>query len=419
MISNHYTTNDGFCEYKTKNYERTMGKHIEKLHLTPSTRLRALFTDNINIFAEECIAHPRSDLTWNYLTRAAQLGAGSFQSVMNIDKQFMLTFDNEQVPVIGEKSRCGISAGKWLDVFYCAIITRNMALIRILSQVPETIFNADELGSGNFDNQLAELYKAIFNPKSNFTEQLVKSTAAFNPDNFTDDRFAFVSRIFWPQLAIIRTIFSPASEAEFNQEMEKALVLHKERWIKTSDTAARGIISLPLTALAVLAHDHAGYKLTVENGYIPDWLVSAENLPVDTAVYDIPSATPAQATNTTEIPVNVLKALKERDLSELESLREQRYNECLPALIALYEAEEDWPLREGIVYLLQQRRDSKDDALEPLMKDALNSPSHQTRGLALVWLHNDLSVFDQILGDEGIDEQKVARLQEKYLAAQG
>lgn len=415
MISNHYTTNDEFCIYKKKRYDRRMGKSTGQLHLTPSSRLRNLFTANINIFAEECIAHPRSDLSWSYLTRAAQLGAGSFQSVMNIDKQFMLTYGNEQVPVVGEKSRCGINAGNWLDVFYCAIITRNMALIRILSQVPETIFNADELGSGNFDNQLAELFKAIFSPEANFAEQLVKTTAAFDPNDFTNERFVFVSHIFWPQLAIIRTIFSPDSEVEFNQEMEKALLLHKERWMKISVNAAEGIISLPLTALAVLAHDHAGYKLTVENGYVPDWLVSAENLPVDTAVYDIPSATPSQATNTTEIPVNVLKALKERDFSELESLREQRYNECLPALIALYEAEEDWPLREGIVYLLQQRRDSKDDALEPLMKDALNSPSHQTRGLALVWLHNDLSVFDQILGDEGIDEQKVARLQEKYL----
>ncbi len=52
------------------------------------------------------------------------------------------------------------------------------------------------------------------------------------------------------------------------------------------------------------------------------------------------------------------------------------------------------------------------------MNDALNSPDHQVRGLAPVWLYNDLTVYDQILSDYGIDEQKVDGLVKKYLATQ-
>ena len=38
----------------------------------------------------------------------------------------------------------------------------------------------------------------------------------------------------------------------------------------------RGAISIPLTAMAVLAKDVKGYDLTIENGYIPQWIIDGK-----------------------------------------------------------------------------------------------------------------------------------------------
>ena len=415
MIKNHYETTEQFCTIKTERYNESIDGMTDRIQESPSWMLPDLFSENLDMLRVESVVHGESELSWLYLRRAQQSFTGHFQLSLNDGKEFMLDFDNGVLPITGKYKNCYTGANHWLKAFYLAIIMRDMKAIGILSQVSEDIFKADEQGSENFDNQLAALYKAIFNPEANFAEQLVITTASFIPDEFTKARFGYVSRLFWPQLAIIQAIFTPGSEDKFNELMKEALKLHKEFWKKKSQsTAAEGVISLPLTALAVLAHDHAGYKLTVKNGYILDWLVTAENAPSNK-----PSqAHSAQATEPTGIPSHVLKALKEGDGSEIESLREQNHTQYLPALIALYEAEEDWDLRGGIVTLLVDRIDNTEDILSPLMNDALNSPDHQIRGLALVWLYNDLTVYDQILSDYGIDEQKVDGLVKKYLAAQ-
>jgi hypothetical protein len=57
--------------------------------------------------------------------------------------------------------------------------------------------------------------------------------------------------------------------------MEKALLLHKEYY---SDEERmwndRGAISIPLTAMAVIAKEVKGYQLTIKNEYIPDWIIN-------------------------------------------------------------------------------------------------------------------------------------------------
>ena len=114
------------------------------------------------------------------------------------------------------------------------------------------------------------------------------------------------------------------------------------------------------------------------------------------------------------IPEQVTTALIEQDFEELESLREADHSEYHSDLIGLYQSSEMWSLRDGIVFLLQDRRG--DSRLKPIMESALNSPNFQTRAIALVWLHNDLSVWDRLITDYAVDEAKVNKLSEEFLA---
>ena len=57
--------------------------------------------------------------------------------------------------------------------------------------------------------------------------------------------------------------------------MEKALLLHKEYYSAPERiNDPEGAISIPLTAMAVIAKQLSNYDLTINNEYIPDWIVN-------------------------------------------------------------------------------------------------------------------------------------------------
>ncbi len=409
MIKNHFEPKEKFCVIKTDRYNKSIDGMIRKIPESPSWTLPSLFKENLDMLRVESVGRGDTAPAKLYITRAQQASTGFFQSTLNDGQQFMLEFDDGLIPVVGEYKNSYTDANYWLRAFYLAMIMRSEHAIAILSQVTEEVFKADGLGSDNFDNQLAALYKAIYNPEANLAEQMVRTTASFVPNEFTDARFRYVSRIFWPQIAILNTIFMGGKETEFNQEMEKALKLHKEYWVKNDDSAAEGVIPLHLIALTVLAHDQAGYELRVENGYIFDWMVHFSET-TDQKRAGNNDIAPAEIST---IPVAVLTPLKNNDIGTLEALRERDHSAYLPELIALYESEEDWALRESIIYMLQDRR--KEKRLKGIMENALQSPLHQVQGLALIWL-NGPDWWDKVLTNSAIDAQKVKPLVDAYLA---
>ena len=96
-----------------------------------------------------------------------------------------------------------------------------------------------------------------------------------NPDDYVEDEaYLYASRLKWPLIPVITAIFTDNGEQEYNQAMEKALLAHREYYNNEDHEGANeGAIPLALTALAIIAKDVKGYKLTVDNGYIPAWLI--------------------------------------------------------------------------------------------------------------------------------------------------
>jgi hypothetical protein len=66
-------------------------------------------------------------------------------------------------------------------------------------------------------------------------------------------------------------------ETAFNAALAEALKGHKAHWSSTAELRKLldGLVSLPLTAIAALAHDR-GLKVTVESDYLPPSWVTGE-----------------------------------------------------------------------------------------------------------------------------------------------
>ena len=179
--------------------------------------------------------------------------------------------------MIGKKDDYGTKHNNWLLAFYSSIIARNNEAINYLITVDNDVFKQARLSEPRtpFDYALSDLLKGFFNPSADLAILIEQAYLTCNPDDYADDEiYLYVSRLEWPLIPVITAIFTDNGEQEYNQAMEKALLAHKEYYSDEERIGSRrGGLAIPLIALAIIAKDVKGYKLTVENGYIPAWLI--------------------------------------------------------------------------------------------------------------------------------------------------
>jgi len=278
MIESHYSFAKLSYDEMFEEYIRHEDKNIPRIQKNPRLGLHTQFTRNIiDSFPMEAIQNPNSYHAWLYVIRASQLGHGIFQSNAHDGQPFPFFYDDEYIEVIGKKDDYGTKHNNWLLAFYSSIIARNNEAINYLITVDNDVFKQARLSEQRtpFDYALSDLLKGLFNPSADLANLIEQAYLTCNPDDYADDEiYLYVSRLEWPLIPVITAIFTDNGEQEYNQAMEKALLAHKEYYSDEERIGSRqGGLAIPLIALAIIAKDVKGYKLTVENGYIPAWLI--------------------------------------------------------------------------------------------------------------------------------------------------
>ncbi|MGO2129113.1 MAG: immunity 49 family protein [Pseudoalteromonas prydzensis] len=281
MIKNHYSNNEEIHADITERADRSGSERmLQVIQKNPQDKMYVWMELNLEAFADEVLFHQLEETkkAWTYLNRATQLGVGIFQSNANDGKTFPFALDNSYIEVMGKKTGYRTDESVWCQVLYSAIILRHQESISELMLIGNNTFEASNFGPQikEFDYARTDLYRAIFT-NGDLSGLLKQTIESFDPDVYNDDAYFYVSRLKWPQIAIIKAIFTADAEEEFNQAIEKALLLHKEYYShEDHNVDYQGAISLPLTALAALAYDHKKYKVKIENEYIPSWLVERD-----------------------------------------------------------------------------------------------------------------------------------------------
>ena len=278
MIESHYSFAQVSYDRTIKLYSRLRENELAMIQKNPGYQMHTrLKTNLIDTFPMEAIQNPNSYHAWLYVIRASQLGHGIFQSNAHDGQPFPFFYDDEYIEVIGKKDDYGTKHNNWLLAFYSSIIARNNEAINYLITVDNDVFKQARLSEQRtpFDYALSDLLKGLFNPSADLANLIEQAYLTCNPDDYADDEiYLYVSRLEWPLIPVITAIFTDNGEQEYNQAMEKALLAHREYYNNEDHEGANeGAIPLALTALAIIAKDVKGYKLTVENGYIPAWLI--------------------------------------------------------------------------------------------------------------------------------------------------
>src|SRR5690554_5074381 len=104
MIKRHHTPNIASYEYCLERYKKMLVRAPAVIQQTPRSALPTFFNSCREFFATEASVHPGSDLAWQALCLAEQLGTGHFRSVLNDGKELQLRFEDRQLPITGKYS---------------------------------------------------------------------------------------------------------------------------------------------------------------------------------------------------------------------------------------------------------------------------------------------------------------------------
>lgn len=117
-----------------------------------------------------------------------------------------------------------------------------------------------------------------------------------------------------------------------------------------------------------------------------------------------PKASEKPPIDETEVIETIRAAIQIGEFEILEGLRDH-LNECIiREVVADWSSDLPWSIKDAYAALLQ---DQTGRVVRPLYRDALNSPTPETRAYALCVLREDFGLFESLLSDGGVDAAKV------------
>lgn len=92
------------------------------------------------------------------------------------------------------------------------------------------------------------------------------------------------------------------------------------------------------------------------------------------------------------------RAIDTQDFETIEGLRDEVRPANLPAIVKKWNANLPWAKKDAFIALLM---DQMDPIVQPMMKDALNSPTPESRAYALCILKGDFKLLPKWLDKTG------------------
>lgn len=232
--------------------------------------LRSIDVDSFSLYSKACFCLPGNLEARKYLDRS--LKAGYTYSKLAVESDLKIRFEIEENSVVlnsGFENQFLQILSYWdRDVQKALVLRNHAALEYFLKLDPRVNFREGYTVNGNALISLAFVYKALFSKR-----RYLGSLFSLAKRAFGSNEVSYTVKPLYPQIELIEKLLSCASEDEYNETLKKALLQHQSYFAQNDPDHWAGVTAFPLTAIAVLAYDNWGYKVTVENEYIPQWIV--------------------------------------------------------------------------------------------------------------------------------------------------
>lgn len=113
---------------------------------------------------------------------------------------------------------------------------------------------------------------------------------------------------------------------------------------------------------------------------------------------------PLRGTSSDDTLLQIRKALRDEDYEEIEGLRDVLDDDLVHRITAYWRPDLPREMKDAYAALLL---DQVADCVIPIFRDALDSPTVESRAYAVCVLTKDFSRFNDMLVEGGLDEEKV------------
>ena len=175
------------------------------------------------------------------------------------------TFNIEAYPI-----RDFVDCSSWEETLYDAVIARDKEAIEWLLEFPEARMRDATSQGPEYTYLYVDFLKAYFKKSPDVGKKLLQAYKSTDPSLVYKEYMGTMLNHDAPIFDLWASFLSDKEE-EFNQRLEKALLLYRD-YCSDDPKNAYILISYPLTALAAMAHDR-GWKLTVSSDYMPEWMI--------------------------------------------------------------------------------------------------------------------------------------------------
>ncbi|MEV6227118.1 immunity 49 family protein [Saccharopolyspora shandongensis] len=163
----------------------------------------------------------------------------------------------------------------WLESLWACLISRDELSSDELCVYPVDTLRDNDSSFPAFFYSWANAVAAFCLRDDDALTKLNTALADTDPDTVGPDALELALRIYYPQMKVLHYLATQEAEA-FNTALAQAVEHHKEFWTgdRQRATDPDGFFSLPLTAMAAIAHD-IGMAVTVDSEYLPNHVITS------------------------------------------------------------------------------------------------------------------------------------------------
>ncbi len=206
-----------------------------------------------------------------YLDYFIESGLAACQMAVNVGKEIKIVFHKQEYIIIPEEKNYTVSDKSWIAGYLACIARRDMITRKAYCEIDlDMLENKSQTKGGQYSLYFAKFLQRLFLKAEPHGKNLLAAANEIKKDKMPEPTYEYALYNDGPLIDMYTPILMN-DEKDFNAMLLNALELHKKYWQK-EPADPLGLISLPITALTVMAKDY-DFKIEHTSDYIVQSLV--------------------------------------------------------------------------------------------------------------------------------------------------
>jgi hypothetical protein len=179
-----------------------------------------------------------------------------YQMATHVGSAMTIELFGERHELVPEDKDYVVSEHNWALGYFAALARRKMAVVRQFCEIDlDVVRDRDRTKGGPHSLLFAKFLQRLFVKGEPHGKNLLAAAQAIQPDAMPEATYDHALHVDGPLIDLFVPIFSGDAD-DFDAMLQKALELHVKYWQRQPRNFLEGLVSVPLTALAVMAKDY-------------------------------------------------------------------------------------------------------------------------------------------------------------------